>query len=161
MNDDSCKIIIFSWGEMVNLLMDALVIRLNKISINQLLIRLNSYHFPNQLTTVKESVISSDPPCKDGNTWFTMVPLKDLSDQVWIRTSCICLWKLLFWNVLSLVTCAFLAYMKDWNFQVRKTTVSSIFFIRIRLQGNSCKSDIDIFVWRVTWNYAYSVPLIV
>ena len=119
-NDDSCKIIIFSWGEMVNLLMDALVIRLNKISINQLLIILdfwkNSYNFPNQLTTVKESIISSDPPCKDDNAWFTMVPLKGLTDQVWIRTSCICFWKLLFWYVLSQVTCAFLAYMKDWNF---------------------------------------------
>ena len=28
-------------------------------------------------------IISSDPPCKDGNAWFTKVPFKDLSDQVW------------------------------------------------------------------------------
>ena len=28
------------------------------------------------------SVISSDPPCKDGNVRFTMVLLKALSDQV-------------------------------------------------------------------------------
>ena len=28
------------------------------------------------------SVISSDPPCKDGNGWFTTVPLIILSDQV-------------------------------------------------------------------------------
>ena len=27
------------------------------------------------------SVISSDPQCKDGNTRFTMVPMKYLSDQ--------------------------------------------------------------------------------
>ena len=31
------------------------------------------------------SVISSDPPCKDDNAWFTKVPLKALSDQHWIR----------------------------------------------------------------------------
>ena len=31
------------------------------------------------------SVISCDHPCKDGNTRFTTVPLKTLSDQVWIR----------------------------------------------------------------------------
>ena len=31
------------------------------------------------------SVVLSDPPCKDGNAWFTTVPLKALSDQVWIR----------------------------------------------------------------------------
>ena len=34
------------------------------------------------------SVISSDPPCKDGITRFTTVPLKALSDQVWIRYTC-------------------------------------------------------------------------
>ena len=28
------------------------------------------------------SVISSDPPCKDGNARFTTVPLKALSDQI-------------------------------------------------------------------------------
>ena len=33
-------------------------------------------------------VISSDPPCKDGNARFTTVPLKALSDQMGIRTSC-------------------------------------------------------------------------
>ena len=32
--------------------------------------------------TVYVSVISHDPPCKDGNLWFTTVPLKDLYDQV-------------------------------------------------------------------------------
>ena len=35
------------------------------------------------------SVISSDPPCKYGNDWFTTVALKSLSDQVWIRYPCL------------------------------------------------------------------------
>ena len=35
------------------------------------------------------SVISSDPPCKDGNAWFTTVLLKALSDQVWIKYQCL------------------------------------------------------------------------
>ena len=32
-----------------------------------------------------ENVISSDPPSRDDNARFTTVPLKALSDQVWIR----------------------------------------------------------------------------
>ena len=36
------------------------------------------------------SVISCDPPCKSGNSRFTTVPLKSLSDQVWIRSECFC-----------------------------------------------------------------------
>ena len=36
------------------------------------------------------SVISSDPPCKDGNARFTRVLFKALSDQLWIRTPCFC-----------------------------------------------------------------------
>ena len=31
------------------------------------------------------SVLSIDPPCKDVKAGFTMIPLKALSDQVWIR----------------------------------------------------------------------------
>ena len=34
------------------------------------------------------SIISSDPPCKDGNAQFTIVPLKPISDQY-------ILWKIL------------------------------------------------------------------
>ena len=34
------------------------------------------------------SLISSDPPCKNGNARFTTVPFKNLSDQVWNRYSC-------------------------------------------------------------------------
>ena len=40
------------------------------------------------------SVISSDPPCKDGNARFTTGPLKALPDQVWIRHSCLFIFKL-------------------------------------------------------------------
>ena len=35
------------------------------------------------------SVISSDPPCKDDNAWFTTVPLKAVSDQILIRYECL------------------------------------------------------------------------
>ena len=31
------------------------------------------------------SVISSDSPCKEDNAWFTMVPVKALFNQIWIR----------------------------------------------------------------------------
>ena len=34
------------------------------------------------------SVIANDPPCKDGNGRFTTIPLKPLSDQVWISYLC-------------------------------------------------------------------------
>ena len=34
-------------------------------------------------------VISSEPPCKDGNVRFTTVPLKALSDQVCIINQCL------------------------------------------------------------------------
>ena len=58
---------------------------------------------------------------------------------------------------------AFLVYKKQWRnsqkintFQVRKTTVSSTFFTRLRFQGYRNKSGVAIFAWRVTLNYAYS-----
>ena len=34
------------------------------------------------------SVVSSDPPYKDGNAWFTSEPLKALSDQEWNLYPC-------------------------------------------------------------------------
>jgi len=34
------------------------------------------------------SVTAGDPPCKDDNARFTMVPLKALSHLVWIRYQC-------------------------------------------------------------------------
>ena len=39
------------------------------------------------------SVFSSDPTCKDYNSRFTMVSLKALSDQVWIRHPCFSFFK--------------------------------------------------------------------
>ena len=41
-------------------------------------------------------VVSSYPPWKDGNARFTAVPLKALSDQVWIRYRCFSFFKLFF-----------------------------------------------------------------
>ena len=94
-----------------------------------------------------------------------MVPWS-LSDQIWIRSSCFCFWKLFVFpcGFSAKMTCAFLAYQKDWRnyqnqtlfFRVRKTTLSSKFLIRLRFQGNRCKSGISIFAWRVTWYYNYS-----
>ena len=34
------------------------------------------------LLKLKGTVSSSDPPCKDGNARFTMVPIRPLSDNV-------------------------------------------------------------------------------
>ena len=42
------------------------------------------------------------------------------------------------------------------TFRVRKTIVSSKFFIRLRFQGYHCKSGIVIFAWQETQHYAYS-----
>ena len=43
------------------------------------------------------------------------------------------------------------------HFEQRKTTISSILLIRLRFQGYRCVIlGIAIFIWRFTWNYAYS-----
>ena len=42
------------------------------------------------------------------------------------------------------------------HFSSRETSLSSTFMIRLKFQGYLCKSGITIFVWRVTWNYAFS-----
>ena len=70
------------------------------------------------LVTRTARVTSSDPQCVDGNTRFTRVPLEAFSDQVWIRYQCFCFWS---------------------TFRFRKTTVSSTFLLRLRLQGYHCK----------------------
>ena len=41
------------------------------------------------------------------------------------------------------------------TFRVRETTVSSTVLIRLKFQWYRCKSDIALFAWRFTWNYAY------
>ena len=69
------------------------------------------------------------PSCNDCNARFTAVPLKALSDQIRIINPCFCF----ICGFSSKVTCVFLAYRKQWiifqNCRVRKTTISSTFFI--------------------------------
>ena len=104
------------------------------------------------------SNISSDPPCEESR--FTTVPLKALSDKVWIRFQCFASEKkFLFafslrkWLVLYETTEKLTEINTLW---VRNTTILSTFLIRIRCQGFRNKKGICIFAWRVTWNYAYS-----
>ena len=55
------------------------------------------------------------PQCKNDNARVTTVPLKALSDQVWIRYSLYCLFLFVFFVN---VTCAFLTFKKRWtNYQ--------------------------------------------
>ena len=80
--------------------------------------------------------ISSDLPCKDVNTCFWVSLQKWLAHFLLIRKS---------------------RWLTDLNtFRVRKMTLSPTFLIRLSFQGYRCKSDIDIFEWRVTWNYSYT-----
>ena len=60
------------------------------------------------------STISSDLSAKMA---ITTVPFKALSDQVWIRYLCFCFFKVFFFicGFSSNVTCAFLAYRKQWK----------------------------------------------
>ena len=60
------------------------------------------------------SVITSDPSCKDGNFRFATVPLKALSDQVWIIYQCL-------YNIKNWVFSAVLSLQK-WlaHFHYRK-----------------------------------------
>ena len=48
------------------------------------------------------------------------------------------------------VTCSFLFHKKQW----RNSGENELF--RLRFQGYRCKTDIVLFVWKVTWNYVYS-----
>ena len=52
------------------------------------------------------NLISSDPPCKDGNARFTTVPFKDLSDQAWIRNA-----YFFYWNYFCLFVSFLLPYL--------------------------------------------------
>ena len=60
------------------------------------------------------------------------------------------------------VTSAFLLHVNIkelswWNtFEPRKTTISFTLLIRWRFQANRRESDIAVFVWNVTLNYAFS-----
>ena len=80
------------------------------------------------------SVISSDPSCKDGNARFTTIPLKPLSDQVFVRYQCFGFFKLF------IFICGFSA--RKWSngethknkrfSSQKKMTISSTFLIRLR-----------------------------
>ena len=65
--------------------------------------------------------MSSDPPWKDGNVWITTIPLKALSDQVWIEYKWFLFfyfenWLFSIWDFCIKVTCEFLRYRKTyWN----------------------------------------------
>ena len=62
------------------------------------------------------SVISCDPSCKDDNFWFTMVPFKAMSDQVWIRYQCFCFLKrsIFMYGFSAKVTCPLLVIISNW-----------------------------------------------
>ena len=108
------------------------------------------------------SVIKSDPTGKTGIAWFTTVPLNSLSDQVHILYQCFCFLQLFIFICgfsAKVVLVRFLLIRSHGEshrydtFRVRKKIVSFTFFIRVRFQR--CKSGIDIFAWKVTYNYAY------
>ena len=56
--------------------------------------------------------------------------------------------------------------LSKWDFRIstvrklepRKTPISSTLLIRLRFQEYYCESGMNIFTWKVTWNYA-AVPL--
>ena len=112
------------------------------------------------------SVIKSDPTGKTGIAWFTTVPLNSLSDQVHILYQCFCFLQLFIFICGFSAKVVLLRFLLIRNheeshrydtFRVRKKIVSFTFFIRVRFQR--CKSEIDIFAWKVTYNYlkkAYS-----
>ena len=81
---------------------------------------------------------------KMSNVRFTTVPLKPLSDQVWIRYACSVNFLLRFF----LRKGTFLVITEINIFQVgKKTKISSRCFIRLRFQCYNCKSGIVIFSW--------------
>ena len=84
------------------------------------------------------------------NVPFIFVPLKALSDQVWIGYPCFCCWKFIlicgFVEKVTRISC-----LKEW-LEKLKTTLASIFFIWLWFQVYRCKSSI---AWRVTRNCAY------
>ena len=96
-------------------------------------------------------VNTSNPPCEDGIPQCKTVPLKALSDQVKIKYSCFCLFKLFIFicGFSTAVICAFL-FMRN-NGEIHRITLveSDTFLIKSRFHCYLCKSDIDIFASRV------------
>ena len=62
----------------------------------------------------------------------------------------------LYWCISIVFLEAVEKLIEIYTFRIRKTTLSFTFLIRFRFQGYHWKSNIAIFVWRVTWNYTYS-----
>ena len=111
--------------------------------LDQIPSKISPWIFLDQTWLKKKDVTSSEPPCKDGNTRFTAVPLKVLSDQVWTRYQCFCFVKLF---ILLAV------FLQKWPVH-RKTTIFSTIFIRLWFQRFRCESGIAIFAWRTNEIY--------
>ena len=99
------------------------------------------------------SVISSDPPCKDGNARFTTVPLEaflikyDYESDINVFLSLKCLF-------------SFAVSLRKWLahsfFIRRKGENHGNKHFRAGFQGYRCSSGITIFALSTTWYYAYS-----
>ena len=98
-------------------------------------------------------VISSDPPCKDDNVRFATVPLKALSDQVWIRHQCFSFIKPFFSSAVSLWKWSAHFCSKS---QRRNSQEYTLFESDKGFKGYRFNSGIVVFACMVSRNYAYS-----
>ena len=108
----------------------------------------STFHFVEKLD-FEGTVISSDPPCKDGNKG---VPLKALPDQVLIRYQCSCVFLNVYFHLQFLCRSEFLVKNNGESIKIKlfrvKTYNILTFVIRLIFQGNRYESDIVIFVWK-------------
>ena len=105
------------------------------------------------------SVISSDPPCKDGNEpgppiylWKLFLIKYDLDIHVFLSLNVY--FYLRFLCESDLRNAHFL-FIRSNEETPNDDGIFDI-FIRLRFQGYRCESGIAIFAWRVIWDYAYS-----
>ena len=100
------------------------------------------------------------------NAWTSMLPLKALSIQVWIRYRCLFFLSWLFFNCgfTTKVTCAFLLQenkeeLPDLTVKPRKTTVFSTFLIRYRFKRYRCELGIvpliTVPLTQIAWFHFY------
>ena len=97
---------------------------------------------------------------------ITTVHEKDLSNQGWIMFQCFCFSKLLFSFAVSLQKWLAHSYLirsnvpklsEIYTSQVRKTTLSSTFLIRLRFQSTVVNRTLpSLYGWRVTWPFTSS-----
>ena len=106
-------------------------------------------------------VYSRDPPRKNYNAWFTTVPLKGLSDQLWIIYPHVYVFvSLVFYFVASLQKwlAQFLRIRNNgeniWikHFSSQKNNVIFQLLIRLKFREYRSKSGIATLEWRVPWN---------